>query len=209
MTKAVKQASGNAAAFVDLVESRADAAMDAFKILLNRYIFGNGGGSLGVIESRTATTITLTQRSAMNVFHRSSQIQPATTDGLSGSVINDIQTVTQVDRPAERSPCVRCDANYRATNQVFIRGGFGNVRSACMGSWNPLGSGFDAHFGVNRTLDSMMYAQIRTATMLGDDSSFEEALISLDADVTDAGGIPKYMVMTRGCTVLIKQLGSR
>lgn len=209
--KAVDQAKGNAAAFVDLVESRADAAMAAYKILLNKYIFGNGGGSLGVIESRTATTITLTQRSAMHAFHRNSQIQPATTDGLSGAVINDIQTVTAVDRQTRTLTVAAADAtNYQATNQVFIRGGFGNVFRG-MSAWLP-GSAPSAttFFGVNRTLDSRMYGTIRTATMLGDDSSFEEALISLCADVADQGGNVNYLVMnTRLYRVLVKQLGSK
>lgn len=209
--KATKAASGNAKSFVDLVESRADAAMAAYKILLNKYIFGNGGGSLGTIESRTATTITLTSRSAMHVFNRNSQIQPATTDGTSGSVINDIQTVTNVNRLTRVLTVAAADAtNYQAGNQVFIRGGFGNAMKG-MSAWLPTTApGATAFFGVDRTIDSRMAGTIRTSTMLGDDASFEEACISLCADVADQGGNVNYLVMnTRLYRVLVKQLGSK
>lgn len=209
--KAVKAASGNAAAFVDLVESRADAAMSAYKILLNKYIFGNGGGSLGTIEGRTATTITLTERSAMHALNINSQIQPATTDGTSGAVINDIQVIRAINRQTRTITVDAADAtNYVAGNQIFIRGGFGNVLRG-LGAWNPLATpAATAFFGVNRTIDSRMYATIRTTTMLGDDANVEEALISLSADVADAGGMPNVAIMnTRALRVLVKQLGNK
>lgn len=209
--KAVKAASGNAKSFVDLVESRADAAMSAYKILLNRYIFGNGGGSLGVIASRTATTITLTERAAMHAFNRNSQIQPATTDGTSGAVINDIQVVSAVNRQGRVLTVGAADAtNYVAGNQVFIRGGFGNVLRG-FAAWFPTTApGATSFFGVDRTVDSRMYGTIRSTAALGQDANIEEALISLSADVADSGGEPDVVIMNnRALRALVKQLGNK
>lgn len=202
---------GGAKAFVDLVESRADAAMQAAKMLINRYIFGNGGGAIGTIESSTATTVTLTSRSALHCLYRNFQIQPATTDGTSGALINDIITITNVNRQTRTLTASSVNTtNYAANNSIFIRGSFGNALRG-FAAWFPTSApSSTAFFGVDRTLDSRMYGTIRTTTMLGDDSSLEEACISLTADCADAGGNPNYIIMnSRLLRVLVKQLGAK
>lgn len=209
--KAREAARGSAKSFVDLVETRADAMFAAANILMGKYIFGNGGGALAQIESRTATTITLTRRSDMHVFHRNSQIQPATTDGTSGAVINDVQVVSAVDYATRTLTIGAADAvNYVAGNFIFIRGGFGNAIRG-LAAWFPTGTVTTApFFGVNRLIDSSLVPTVRSAAALANDSNIEEALISLAADVGDRGGKPDLVIMnTRAYAMLVKQLGTR
>jgi hypothetical protein len=208
--KAVQACKDDAGAFVELVTSRADAAMTAFRKVVAGAAYGNGGGALAQIESRTATTIVLEDRASMRVFDQNMQIQPATTDGTSGSVIADLETITAVNRQTRTLTAAAFDGtNYQATNYVFLRGGFGAYIKG-LSAWLPTTApGATSFFGVDRTADSRLYGVIRDVNT-SIDTNLEEALISLSTDIADEGGEPDLVVMnTRALSQLVKQLGNK
>lgn len=211
--KAVQAARSDAGAFVELVTSRADAAMTAFRKVMAQAAYGNGGGSLGIIESNdSAGTIVLEDRASMRVFDTNMQVQPATTDGTSGSVIADIDVISAVNRPARSLVAADGDfaiANWAVGNHVFLRGGFGAYIKG-LDAWLPTTApGATSFFGVDRTLDSRLYGVIRIADS-AIDANLEEFLISLSTDVADEGGEPDLLVMnTRALSQLVKQLGNK
>lgn len=210
--KAVTMAKGNAKSFVDLVESRADAAIIAAKKMYNRYIFGSGSGALAQIQSNDGTTLTLTERAAMHVFDRNMQITSATTDSLTATDLADIEVIANVNRQARTltSQSGSWDAvNYAANNYVYLRQAVGNVFRGFAGWMPSTAPSSTAWFGVNRTQDSRMYGVIRDAN-LGVDANLEELLLAASSDIADQGGMPKYCIMnTRARKQLIAQLGSK
>lgn len=210
--KAVTMAKGNAKSFVDLVESRADAAIVAAKKMYNRYIFGNGSGALGQILSNVGATLTLTERSAMHVFDRNLQVTSSTTSTTSSvdlAVLNRIATVNRQARTLTNVAGSWDAVAYAANNYVMLRGGVANVIRG-FDAWLP-GTAPSAtpFFGVDRTVDSRTYGVIRDAN-LGVDANLEECLLAASADIADQGGAPKYCVMnTRARKQLIAQLGAK
>lgn len=209
--KAVERAKGNENAFIDLVESRADAAIASFKKFQHKFIFGSGGGSLGVIQSGGAggASLVLTERASMHVFDRNLQVTVATTDG--GTDLNSISVIGNINRQTRTLALLgggNWSASYAIGNHIHLRGTVGNAMSGLPG-WLPLTApGSTEYYGVNRTLDSRLYGVIRSINP-SIDTNIEEALINLSADVGDQGGAPDVVIMnTRALRQLVIQLGT-
>lgn len=209
--KAAKLCMGDAKAFIDLVESEVDAAQRAYQKILGKAIFGNTGGALAQVSSGGGTdTLTLTNREDMVVFDVNMQVQPATTDGTSGSVIADIETITQVNRQGRTITQAGTwdNTNYTANNYVFLRGGFGNW-AAGLDGWLPSTAPSDTWYGVSRATDSRFYGTIRTADN-SVDSTLTEYIMSLAADVGLEGGEPDVVILnTLVCNQVLKQLDGK
>lgn len=208
--KAVEQAKGSENAFIDLVESRADAAIASFKKFQHKFIFGSGGGSLGVIESGGAggASLVLSERASMHVFDRNMQVTVSTADG--GTDLNEIAVIGNINRQTRTLALLGggiWSAGYAIGNHIHLRGTVGNALSG-LASWLPLTApGATEHYGVNRTLDSRLYGVIRTINP-SIDTNIEEALINLSADVGDQGGEPDVVIMnSRALRQLVIQLG--
>ncbi len=208
--KAVKMAKGSGKAFVELVESRAEAAEQAAQKMYARYFYGTGGGSLGVIETGGGTAnLVLTERAAMHVFDRNMTVTVALTDGGADLVTNDvIGTVNRQTRTLTRLGGGNWSASYATNSHVHLGGSVGNVFRG-LAAWLPSAApSATPFFGVDRSLDSRMYGVIRTINA-SIDSNIEEALITLLADVNDQGGDPDVILMnTRALRQLVKQLGT-
>ncbi len=210
--KAVTLTRYDADAFYQLVKSRSQSAMKAYRKVLAHAVFGNGGGSLGQIATTSTSLITLADRASMWVMDRGMQLQVSTTDGTSGSPIaNDIQTVAQVNRGARSLAPENTflGANWAVGNHVFLRGGHGAYIRG-MKAWFPTTAPSSAlFFNVNRTIDDRMYGVIVPADT-GRSANLEEHMIDMASDIADYGGEPSIAVMNpRTTTVLRKILGQR
>lgn len=209
--KAAKLCMGDAKAFIDLIESEVDAAQRAYQKILGKAIFGNSGGKLAEVESGGGTsTLTLTNREDLVVFDVNMQVQPSTTDGLTGSVIADIETITGVNRQDRMITQAGTwdGTNYANGNSIFLRGGFGNW-CAGISRWLPATAPTDTIFGVDRSVDSRFYGTIRT----GDtsvDATLTEFIMSLAADVGLEGGEPDVLILnTLVASQVLKQLDGK
>lgn len=208
--KAVRMAKKDADAFIDLVESRSDAAHLAYMKVLSKYIYGTGGGSLAEIVTGGGTAnLELTERSMMHVFDRNMQVTVAATDG--GAEIGPVTTIGNINRQTRILNVLgggNWNAAYSAGRHVHLRGGINNTING-LASWLPTTEPSSAaHFGVDRTVDSRLYGVIRTLDT-SIDSNIEEALVSLLADVADQGGMTDAIFMnTRAVRQLIKQIGA-
>ena len=208
--KAVQQAKGSENAFIDLVESRANAAIASFGKFQRKFIFGGGGGSIGEIESggNGTASLVLTERASMHVFDRNLNVTVALTDG--GTDLNDIAVIGNINRQTRTLALLGAGnwtANYLAGSHIHLRGTVGNAMSGLAGWLPTTAPGATEWYGVNRTLDSRLYGVIRTINP-AIDSNIEEALINLSADVGDQGGMPDVVVMnSRALRQLVIQLG--
>lgn len=209
--KAVTMTRNDADAFYQLVKSRSMSAMKAYRKVLAHAIFGNGGGSLGQISATATGQITMANRSSMWVMDRGMSIMPATTDGTSGSVINDIQVINSVNRSSRvmTPESTFLGANWAVNNHVFLRGGFGAYIRG-LASWFPTTAPSSAlHFNVDRTQDDRLYGVIVEADTARS-ANLEEHMIDMASDIGDHGGEPSVAVMNpRSLTVLRKILGQR
>ena len=211
--KAMYMTRSDKGAFIELVSARAKSAMLAFKKVTAHAAYGNGGGMLAEIEANDgAGVLTLIPNGSMRVFDRMMYIQPATTDGMSGAVINDIQQIDRVNRNVRQITAVSGNfpiANFAVGNFVFIRGGFGRYISG-FDAWLPTSTpSSTAHFGVDRTLDDRLYGRFYEPDT-SEDVNAEEALITLGERVHEMGGEPDLVLCHPAFkTALLKILNSK
>ncbi len=214
----IDAAKGRPGALVDALKSETDRAMYTMKRALSRYVFGNGGGSLGRISTAStvaSASIILQNPSDVRFFEPGMQTTSATTDGTSGSLTdsgNDV-LISQVDRAT--GTLTTAGGNWStqisglATTDYLFRGGdFGAVMTGVEG-WIPRvasGALLTSFYGLNRSADSRMYG------MREDLSGYmaEEQLIVGAELLARENGIVDFAVMnTQNFRNLQLALGSK
>lgn len=209
--KTAQMAKGEPKTYANVVTSRSDAAMAAYKKVLGHALFKNHGGALARIQTRAATRLTMTLQSDMQVFDTNMQIQPSTADGTTGSVINDIVTITAVNRYNRTIDGAAFDAtNYQATNYVFLRGGFGAAFRG-LPSWLPTTapSGGESYFGVDRSVDTRLYGVIITADPAIDDTLSKFLIMCAERVNIEGGEVDTVVMNPLTCAQWIKQLDGK
>lgn len=163
-TEALMASEGDSNAFAALIQAEPKAALNTLSESISRGLFGNIGGSIGVIGSGQGTdTLTLATTSDIVNFKVGDVIVSSATDGTSGSASANTATITAVDRDAGT---ITAGANFHADfddgDYLFIEGDFG-ASFAGLASWLPstAPTAGDSHFGVDRSVDVTRLAGIR------------------------------------------------
>jgi hypothetical protein len=177
----------------DVLSEAVMAAMDGIKRREARYVYGNGGGSVGRISSAAVaglTELTLTNADDIVNFEEGMWVQFASTDGTSGSVKAGKAQISAIERENGKISCaVAFDTlvgTIALSDYVFPAGDFGAGPKGLDAWLRPTGSTTPAAlFGVTRTAD-----YVRLAGNYFDGSSYgiEDALIAGSRLVTRHGG---------------------
>lgn len=216
--KAAKLAMGDGPrAFVDLIDDELRLSQKGYAKMLQAYIFGNGGGALGEIESGAGTaTITLTDRSSLSFFEKGMWIAGSTDDGgiespQAGLIGNPqkIGTVNRQTRQLTVASGVWDPIAFANGNFIFLRESYANAIAGFAG-WLPLTPPSSAPwFGVDRTQDDRLFGMIRIGDP-AEDSTLTKFIMSLMMDVAMEGGRPDCGICSyKAYTQILKQLDSK
>lgn len=205
------------AAIVDALESILNGMKNTAKRSLSRSLYGNGGGVRGIIASGVASsTIVLNNPDDIVNFEVGMQLDGATTDGLSGSVIvgGANSVIVAIDRDAgtiTNSGAANWNAasgiNGIANGNYLFRGGdFGLVLRG-LDAWIPATVTANLFFGVDRTADSERLAGCRLTSAA---ATVEATILNLLKRVYRAGGSPDTVLLhPEVFNRLVKELGSK
>lgn len=208
---------GGEAAIVDALQSILAGLKNTSKRSMCLSIYGNGGGARGRILSGEGTsTITLTNADDIVFFEVGMQLDGATTDGTSGSVIvgSTNSVIEAIDRDAgtiTNSGSANWNAasginGIAATNWLFRGGDFGAVFPGLDG-WIPSTVTATAFYGVDRTADTERLAGCRLSTA---GATMEETVLNLLKRIYRAGGSPDHVFChPEKFNKLVKELGSK
>lgn len=182
-------------AVVEAIGRQSTSAMNAWKRLNGIYLFGNGGGALGVVSAVSGTTLTLTTAAATARFEKNMFLTSSTTDGTSGSVNAGSNRITAVDigsRTLTGAVAWTTAIPSLAVNDyVFVDGTFGNVITGFDG-WLPSSVTSTAFFGLDRTSHpTRLGGQRVTATGLSPRQAAKRAAL----EVYKAGGKADWYVL--------------
>ena len=116
--------------FVDSTKHEIKAKADRFALDLNRQFYGNGGGTLGLVESATGTTIVVTAATwNQNYFMEGDRIQLyADAAGIPGALVGvgTISTITSINPTSRTLTCDTVDGAVAAAQHVVIEGNANN-----------------------------------------------------------------------------------
>ena len=203
---------GNANAFIEAATTEIDGAIESATRSLAISLFGDGGGSIGQIDTTVAgTTLTLNQADDITNFEVGMQIDfyTAATGGTvrSGGPL----TIDAVNRDAG-SMTVSANLNtitgLTALDYIVPEGDYDLMLSG-LEAWVPstAPSSTDSFFGVNRSADATRLGGIRFA---GGSLPLEEALIGAASRAAREGGKPDVCFMNySNFADLEKALGSK
>ena len=203
---------GNANAFIEAATTEIDGAIESATRSLAISLFGDGGGSIGQIDTTVAgTTLTLNQADDITNFEVGMQIDfyTAATGGTvrSGGPL----TIDAVNRDAG-SMTVSANLNtitgLTALDFIVPEGDYDLMLSG-LEAWVPstAPSSTDSFFGVNRSADATRLGGIRFD---GASLPLEEALIGAASRAAREGGKPDVCFMNySNFADLEKALGSK
>jgi hypothetical protein len=203
---------GNANAFIEAATTEIDGAIESATRSLAISLFGDGGGSIGQIDTTVAgTTLTLNQADDITNFEVGMQIDfyTAATGGTvrAGGPL----TIDAVNRDAG-SMTVSANLNtitgLTALDYIVPEGDYDLMLSG-LEAWVPstAPSSTDSFFGVNRSADATRLGGIRFD---GASLPLEEALIGAASRAAREGGKPDVCFMNySNFADLEKALGSK
>lgn len=161
--EAIKKGSRDVGSFLKILEGEVDSALYQVERSLTKYVFGNGGGSLGTISSTStvgSAVITLTNPSDVVFFEVGMVLNLATTDGTSGAIKTGTVTLAGVNRV---TGALTATGNWTAGiaaaatgDHIFRNGDFGSVWSGYR-AWVPDSDpSATTFYGVDRTADTRL-----------------------------------------------------
>jgi hypothetical protein len=200
---------------VDSLKAIVTGMKNTAKRSLCKSMYGNGGGSRGVVQSGVASnTLQLANPDDIVFFETGMQLDGSANDGLSGAVtVGGVNSfITSIDRDA--GTITNTGANWNAATAInglsnnwhLFRGGdFGAVFPG-LGGWIPLTVGPTLFYGVNRQDDSERLAGCRVPAA----ATVEETILNLLRRVYRAGGAPDHVFLhPEKFNKLVKELGSK
>lgn len=203
---------GNANAFIEAATTEIDGAIESATRSLAISLFGDGGGSIGQIDTTVAgTTLTLNQADDITNFEVGMQIDfyTAATGGTKRA--GGPLTIDAVNRDAG-SMTVSANLNtitgITALDYIVPEGDYDLMLSG-LEAWVPstAPSSTDSFFGVNRSADATRLGGIRFD---GASLPLEEALIGAASRAAREGGKPDVCFMNySNFADLEKALGSK
>lgn len=167
-----------------------------FRRSLSHQLYGNGGGARAQFDGTTSIAtkaMPLLDAQTIVFFEVGMVCQLATTDGTSGSVEANTETISAVDRDAGKisstsatwSTTITTAAN---TDYIFRDGDFGGAIKG-LEAWIPSSAPTStAFFGVDRSVDTTRLGGVRFAASAG--ASKEDTLIDCSARLGREGGKP-------------------
>lgn len=199
--KLIRQSQNKRGAIAAALERESTLALKTWKRDMGYLLFGNGGGSIGVVASGQATaTVTLATLSDVRKFEPNMTLQVASDDGSASAPAgtrNGYVTVKSVDRlsgtvtitsgnwsdPAN-IPSIQANDNiFRAGNYASCIKGF----SGWLPASNPTAG--DSWFSVDRSQDPFRLGGVRkTVTGL----SPREGLMTSAMEAFNNGGAPTH-----------------
>lgn len=198
----------NKGAIVDAVTTEVDGAMDAIKLSTARSLYRNFGGAIGQISAAGLSTnasygtgannqITLADPNTVIFFEVNQWVDSSVQDGTTGTVKLGTAQLTAVDRINGYIFCANGFPTFIPTiansDYLFTDGDFG-VSCSGLDSWIPSTApgGTDSFFGLNRSVDPVRLAGVRTVNTSG--LSPEEAIQTGLQQVFRQGGRPKVVL---------------
>lgn len=175
---------------------------------ISAFMYGNGGGAIGKIDSTTVLSsqvLKLADTSKIRFFSRKMRLQFSATDGTTGTVRTGYVTIAKINKSGpNKGQITIAESSLQAAitgiqtgDFIFRKGVFGNVING-LAAWIPpqdpgTGSIPGTFLGLDRTTDPEAYAGIRIdGTKLG---VFEAGMVAASA-IVDATGSPDLWVMS-------------
>jgi hypothetical protein len=207
---------GGEAAIVDALTSVINGLKNTAKRSLVVSLYRNGGGARGRVASgQGSSTITLLTPDDIVNFEVGMQLDGATTDGTSGSVITGgaSSVIVSIDRDAGTITNSAVNWNNAAAidgiaaNNYLFRGGDFGATIIGLDGWIPSTVTSTAFYGVDRTADSERLGGCRLSTT---PATVEATLLDLLKRVYRAGGAPDHAFLhPEKFNKLVKELGSK
>ena len=207
---------GNANAFLEAAVFAIDGSIQAATRSLAVALYGNGKGSIGIVSTSDATTITLATTQDITNFEVDMKLVASNVESGTGTGVATAQSVTAINRDTgvltmSGNPST---GGFDAADYLFVEGDYATDSTALLkvsglGAWLPSTApgSTDSFFNVNRSADVDRLGGIRF-----DASSLplEEGLIGAAARAARAGGKPDYCFMNySNFADLEKALGSK
>jgi hypothetical protein len=158
----IRRTKGQENAIEEAIDHEVEGCMVSMRKDLRRGIYGNTGGSRGVVGSESTTTLTLADKADTVNFETGMKIAASSTDGTSGALRDSGDTVTIVG--VDRSLGTLTGSTAWATtisglvagDYLFEDGDFG-ADMAGLSGWVPqTAPGATAWYGVDRTSDDRL-----------------------------------------------------
>ena len=200
--KALRLIERNSKSEIRKIRQNGDRVLTLLKNKIAASMFGNGGGSVGVIESGSGTsTLTLEVGAQMKVLARDIQVVSDDTDGTPSGATDDGEavTLTGVDREARQitqAGTWNANGNFATGDNIFIEGCLGGYMTGAFG-WIPATapSSGENFKGVDRSVDPLILAGLRLVATAAEHGTIENALIDCVSRLEDYGSFPKSVYM--------------
>lgn len=153
--KLIRQ-SRNDGAVVEALGRQSMSAMNTWKRSNGLFLFGNGGGALGVVSSVSTTSLVLTTAAAVRRFEVGMTLEASTDDGTGASPAGVLPGTVRITAIDEDTRTLTGNVNWStitgiaATNYLFIAGSYGAVMSG-FDAWLPATVTSTSFFGLDRT----------------------------------------------------------
>jgi len=217
------EAGSGQGAIVDALKFELDKARQSFGEAMARRAWGDGGGSLGQLDSGVnlaSTTLTLRSRTnIVGVFNIGTQLEFATDNGTASNPAGRLPTATAPDRlkvvsvdrtngAVTTNAALNTIGGLTANGYVFRRGDYANAITGLPG-WLPIVAPTtgDNFFTVDRTADIIRLSGYRVPSS---GSTKEETLQNAGAEASINNAQPKHLfVNPLDYKDLCKELGSK
>lgn len=172
-TEAVLAGKKGQGSVVETLDSEMKTTVKALKRSLSVGIWGNKGGKIGVIDSISTTTVTLTTKADIVNFEVGQILAVSNTDGTSGSLRDsgNTVTVTAVNRNDGKVTTsvawATAISGATAGDSIFVQGDFGAKMTGISAWIPPTEPSATTFFGVDRTVDTYRLAGARYSTDSG------------------------------------------
>lgn len=208
---------GNANAFIEAATTEIDGAIESATRSLAISLFGDGGGSIGVISGNPSGTDTVTLATPDDVTNfEVGMILAAYSAATGGTQRTDVYKVGTVNRDTgvltltvpSTGAAASINAAWSDGDFLVPEGDYDKMLSG-LNAWIPstAPSSTDSFFGVNRSADATRLGGIRFA---GGSLPLEEALIGAASRAAREGGKPDVCFMNySNFADLEKALGSK
>jgi hypothetical protein len=188
---------GSENSLISAVNGEMEGCTLNFRRSLSMQLYGNGGGSRSQFngtDSIAGKTVGLLDAQQIVFFEVGMVCNLATTDGTTGSVEANSETVSACDRDAGKISATSAAWNTVITTAantdfIFRAGDFGGAIKG-LNAWIPTTAPVsgDSFFGVDRSVDTTRLAGVRFAASVG--AAKEDTLVDCSARLGREGGIP-------------------
>lgn len=163
----VDDSKGSENALYDAIDNEMKGSLANMKKDIRLQLFGNFGGSRGVVGDYTATELTFILADIEDAVHfdEGMVLESSATDGTSGSVRTGSQAISAINRQTGTiTGAAAWDTaitNFAEDDFLFADGDFGSKWSGILGWLPATAPGATLFFGVDRSIDTLRLGGIR------------------------------------------------